>query len=222
MPLFANVFVLQRLSPLVEPVKSSFKERSLSGISVGNFLHHFAGHSCHDVQPRSAYLSEWPFTLFVWFLSSLTLSVFSYLFSFLLSLMPFLSPYLSRQPGPYLSACCLVTSCVSWPLAIPQSSSCQLLYPFLPPSSPRSFCMLSEPSTSFSNALSLVASPHSSVPLPSWNSLGFYAIFIFNFSKFGFTLLVFMFESVFLLQSTFPLFYITFLIFPLFDSVPIM
>ena len=120
------------------------------GISVGDFLHHSAAHRWLNVQPRSADLSEWPFTLFVRFLSSLTLSVFPYLFYFLTAL---LSPFLSRQLGPYLSACCLVPSCVYWPLAIPQSPSCQLLYPFFHPSPLLSFCMLSKPSTSVSNAL---------------------------------------------------------------------
>lgn len=78
--------------------------------------------------------------------------------------MPFFFPYLSRQPGPYLSACCLVPSWASWPLAIPQSPSCQLLYPLFH-LLPLSFCKLSKLSTSVSNALSLEACPDLSVSL---------------------------------------------------------
>lgn len=133
-------------------------------LSVGNFLPHFTRNRRLNVWPRSAYLSEWPFTLSVWSLSSLTLSVFPYLFTFSL-LMPFLSPYLSHQPGPYLSACCLVPSCASWPLAIPQSPGCQLLYPLFHPSLPLSICILSKLSKSVSNALSSTASPITSISL---------------------------------------------------------
>lgn len=74
-------------------------------------------------------------TCFVCSISSLCLLVFSYL---LLSPTSSCSiPYLSCHPGPYLSACCLVPSCLSWPFTSPQSLSCQLMYfsvhPLLPP-----------------------------------------------------------------------------------------
>lgn len=150
--------------PLVVQICSgSFEYNSLTGVSMGDFLYHFTGHRCPNVKPRSAHLFERPFTLFVWFLSSLTLLCLSSSLLLSLPLMPFLSAFLSRQLGPYLSACCLVPSCVYWPLAIPQSPSCQLLYPFFHPSPLLSFCMLSKPSTSVSNALSLEA--HSPIHL---------------------------------------------------------
>lgn len=98
--------------------------------------------------------------------------------------MPFFFPYLSRQPGPYLSACCLVPSWASWPLAIPQSPSCQLLYPLFH-LLPLSFCKLSKLSTSVSYALSLEACPTLSVSLSLSllrNSLPFCFSFLFFFA----------------------------------------
>lgn len=102
-------------------------------------------------------------------------------------LVPFPSPYLSRQPGPYLSAWCLVPSCASWPLAIPQSPSCQLRYPLSRSSPPLSFCMLSKLSTSVSNALSSGARPDTSVSLSSAALYPFVLPPVSDFSIFGST-----------------------------------
>lgn len=121
---------------------------------MGDVLHHFAGHRWLNVQPRSAYLSEWPFTLFVWFLFfpvPLCLPI-----SLLLShAIPFSLPQSSTWPiSVRLLSCTILCVLASRALAIPQSPSCQLLYPLFHPSPPLSFCMLSKPSTSVSNALS--------------------------------------------------------------------
>lgn len=48
-------------------LKEFTEKKSQTGLSVENFLNPFACNSWLDAQPRSAHLSEWPFTLFVWF-----------------------------------------------------------------------------------------------------------------------------------------------------------
>lgn len=101
-----------------------------------NFPYHFSGQRRLSVQPRSANLSEWPFTLYVWFHSWLTLTVFPYLFYSLPShAFPFSLPQSSTWPiSVRLLSCtilCVLASCYSsvalLPVAVP-------LIPSLPPS----------------------------------------------------------------------------------------
>ncbi len=195
-----------------------------TGISMGNFLHNFPCHRRLSVLSRSAYLSERPFTLFVWFLSSLTLSVFPYLFYSLSlsschSFLPASAVNLAHICPPvvlYHLVCLGLTLFLSRPPA-----SCFTPYSIPPSLSPSVCCqnLLRQ-----SQMLSLLGSIFQYISLSLSlslclliNSLPFCPAFLFYFSTFGLT---FSFNRSACppppAWPPIPHFYITLLIFPFF------
>lgn len=150
---------------------------------MGDFLHHSAGHRWLNVQPRSAYLSEWPFTLFVRFLSSLTLSVFPYLFYFLSP--PHAIPFSLPQPSTWPISVRLLSCTILCVLASRYSSVTLLpvavpLLPSLPPT------LLLYVVKTLYISLQCISPKHLFLPLLR-NPPPFCLAFLFYLSTFGLT-----------------------------------
>lgn len=156
----------------------------------GDFLLSFACHRWLTVQNGSLFLPERPFTLFVWFLSSLALSVFPYFLYF--SLHTCAASFTPLQPSTWPISVRLLSCTILCVLASRYSSVALLpvALPFIPrpPSSALSLLLRVVKTLYISLKCSLLGSVSSYICLSLLgNSLPFHLAFLCCFSTFGLT-----------------------------------